>query len=161
MRAFGETMNNEKQITIVELMIKNEEAMSALYKTYATKFPQRQDFWLSLAKDEIDHANWIRELTIKANEGALYIDENRFNTESIEQLSAYIDERQNETNYVDITLKKALTVTYDIENVLIEKKYFSVFIGDAHELKEVLHKLQAATTHHRSLVKEALDSVIE
>lgn len=161
MRAFGGTMNNEKQMAIVDLLAKNEEAVSALYKTYADKFPEWQEFWLSLSKEEVGHANWIRDLTTKASQGELYIDENRFNIEPIEQFLAYIDERQHEAKDINITIKKALGVAYDIENSMIERKFFTVFTGDSLELKEVLQKLSNATDHHRIMVKEALDSLTE
>jgi hypothetical protein len=161
MRGVGGTMNSEKQMTIVDLMAKNEEAVSALYKVYADKFPERQDFWLSLSEEEVDHANWIRDLTVKANKGELYIDENRFNPEAIGQFLAYLDERLHEANDIDVALKKALSVAYDIENAMIEKQYFTIFTGDSAELKEVLKKLQLATDHHRAMVKEAMDSLAE
>lgn len=152
-------MDKNKQLLEVTLMAQNEENVSQLYKAYANKFPDWKDFWLSLAEEEIEHADWIKKLYDTAKKGSLYIDENRFSIESIKQFIAYSEERLNEAIEGKITLKKALSVAYDIEHSLIEKQFFPIFNGDSEELKDTLHKLEVAISHHRVKVKEVIDSL--
>lgn len=153
-------MDNNKQAVIVDLMAKNEETVSVLYKAYADKFPEWSDFWLSLSKEEIGHANAIRELSAKASENILYeVSEHRFSLESIKQFSDYVKERLSEVNEEKTTLKKALSITYDVENSLIENRFFSIFTGDAEELKVTLKKLSMDTNRHKLMAKKALDSL--
>lgn len=55
----------------------------------------------------------------------------------------------------DISLTKALSIARDIENGLIEKKFFEVFEGDPIELKQVLLDLAAATREHYNRIEKA------
>ena len=53
------------------MLARNEEAIGQLYRAYANKYPQYKDFWFNLATEEIEHANWIRQLNTKISEGSL------------------------------------------------------------------------------------------
>ncbi|TET10801.1 MAG: hypothetical protein E3J83_00055 [Candidatus Atribacteria bacterium] len=54
----------------------------------------------------------------------------------------------------DISLIKALSIARDIENGLIEKKFFEIFEGDPIELKHVLLNLAAATREHYNRIEK-------
>jgi len=67
----------ENQIKVIEMLARNEEAASQLYKAYAEKFPDYKDFWLSLAEEEIEHADWIHKLHSQIEEGSVYFNDDR------------------------------------------------------------------------------------
>lgn len=145
--------NKEIQAEIIHLLIKNEVAVSELYAQYATLFPEYEDFWRRLSKEEIDHAEWIKVLSEKITGDRIFFNESRFRKQAI-QLS--VDSIINEFSIAkqkSITLKQAVTTALNIENALLESKYFTVIEGDSPELKSLLKSLSAATIDHRERLK--------
>ena len=58
-------MNPEdKEHGVIEKLALNEELIAKLYRSYAAKFPVLNEYWSSLAAEEINHAAWIRNLDL-------------------------------------------------------------------------------------------------
>ena len=66
------------QIGVLETLAGLEEATRDLYKAYADKLRDFEDFWLSIASDEASHSRWIRALGPLVENGTVDFDENRF-----------------------------------------------------------------------------------
>lgn len=147
----------ESQIKVIEMLARNEEAVSKLYKAYAEKFPNYESFWSRLAEEEIEHACWIRKLHSKIKEGSVYFNEGRFKIEAIQTSLDYLNDWLVKAQKEEISLINALSLAWDIENALMERKYFEIFEGDSVELKHVLTNLADSTKDHRDRVKRALD----
>jgi hypothetical protein len=56
-----------------------------------------------------------------------------------------------------ISLIEALSITFYIEQSLIESKFLEVFKTDSAELRDVLTKLHDETLAHRNRAKETLE----
>ena len=145
----------EIQLKVIGLLAEYEIMIGRLYKEYAQKFLDWKDFWLRLSAEERGHANWILKLRSKTKEGSVYFKEDRFNKEAIKTSLKYLNNQLSEAQMQDISLIKALSIARDIENGLIEKKFFEVFEGDPIELKHVLLNLAAATREHRNRIEKA------
>lgn len=144
----------EKSIKIVEMLAKNEEAVSRLYSAYADRFPEYKDFWSELAVDEIDHASELRKLCEIASSGSLYINEGRFNTTAISTFSSYLEKESEPDRVKASSLINALSVAMHIEESLIERKFFDVFEADSAELKHTLSNLASETARHLEKVRQ-------
>ena len=147
-----------KKIKTLELMAKHEKAISQLYQEYARKFPKHKDFWSKIASEEIDHAKWISRLHAQTKEGSLHFNEGRFKEAAIETSLDYVKSKIAEVQKEHISAKKALSVARDLENGLIEKKYFEVFASDCQEIKQVFLDLAAATREHYNRIEKARKS---
>ncbi|MGB2696592.1 MAG: ferritin family protein [Candidatus Zixiibacteriota bacterium] len=145
----------DEQINIVDTLAKHEEAINRLYRTYADKFPDHQEFWMNLATDESKHSEWLRKLLDKAKEGTVFIDEKRFKVQAIQTSLDFILRQIADAENDKIEFKNALSVALDIERAMIEKKYFEVFEGDSVELKHVLLALAESTKEHIHRVERA------
>jgi len=143
----------KKQIEIIELLAEHEKEISRLYKEYARKFPEKKDFWSKIAGEEIGHASWIFKLRSQAEEGSLYFKEGRFKMEAIKTSLEYLKSQIAKAQNNKISAKNALSVARDIENGLIEKKFFEVFEPDCREIKQVLLDLAAATREHSNRIE--------
>lgn len=144
----------KKQIEIVELLAEHEKEISRLYKEYARKFPGQKDFWSKIAGEELEHAGWIFKLRSKIKEGSLYFQEGRFRIEAIKTSLEYVKSQITEAQNNKISAKYALSVARDLENGLIEKKFFEIFEPDCREIKQVLLNLAAATREHYNRIKK-------
>ncbi len=139
---------SETQLKVIELLAEHETMIGRLYKEYAQKFLHWKDFWSKLSAEERGHANWILKLRSKIKGGSVYFKEDRFNKEAIKTSLKYLNNQLSQAQMQDISLIKALSIARDIENGLIEKKFFEIFEGDPIELKHVLLNLAAATREH-------------
>ncbi|MEA1940107.1 MAG: hypothetical protein U9N03_05535 [Candidatus Caldatribacteriota bacterium] len=145
----------ETQLKIIELLAEHERVISQLYKEYARKFPEQNDFWSKIADEEIEHASWIFKLRSQVEKGSLYFKEGRFKTEAIKTSLEYLKSQITEVQNKKISAKNALSVARDLENGLIEKKFFEIFESDCREIKQVLRDLAAATREHRNRIEKA------
>jgi len=146
----------ESQINIINLLSEHEKAIGELYGAYANKFPEHNNFWLGLVKEEMEHSGWLSNLTEKIKEGHVYFNQGRFAEEAIKTSLAEVKRQINKTGG-ELSLIEALSTSCYFETALIEKKYFEVFEGDSVELKHTLIKLSDATKNHQNKIKEFLD----
>ena len=146
--------SNEIQLKTIKLLIEHEKAISALYKEYERKCPEQKDFWLRISDEEIEHANWISTLYLQVEKGSLNFQEERFKIEAIKTSLEYIKDRISEAQNKEISAKNALSVARDLENGLLEKKYFEVFESDSKEIKIILRRLMVATREHRNKIEK-------
>ena len=150
-----------KQVKTLELMAEHEKAIGWLYQEYARKFPKHKDFWSKIASEEIEHAKWISLLHSQVKEGLSHFNKGRFKEATIETSLKYVKSKIIEAQKENISAKKALSIARDLENGLIEKKYFEVFTSDCREIKQVFLNLAAATREHYKRIEEAWKNEIK
>ena len=144
----------EKQTDATEMLATHEEAIGGLYQAYATLFPDHESFWSGLAREETEHARWIRDLASGAAGSAL-LDQKRFRTEAIQTSLDYIRNLTRQASNQNIELTGALSTSLDIEKALIERKYFEILQGDSEEVKRTFEALTRSTEAHIERVHKA------
>lgn len=142
-----------KSVTIINLLAKHEEAVGELYKAYAKRFPQYDTFWSGLVGEEMKHSALIRDLGTRIGDGSVYFNPDRFRSKPIEvSLDFLIDEMNKAKN---VSMQYAYSMALQIEEAMIEKKFFEVFEGDSVEVKHTLRSLAQDTEQHIEQIKEA------
>jgi rubrerythrin len=149
----------EEQIKVIEILAKHEEEIGNLYRTFSNAFPAYKEFWLSISNEEKMHADWIRTLLTEVKEGAAYFNENRFKIEAVRTSLNYIANKKAETERSEIQPDKAFYISLDIENALLEKRYFEVFEGDSPTLKHTLQSLADSTKNHVARMQNKVNEV--
>ena len=148
---------HDKNLKGLYLLAENERAAARLYKSFETKSAEHGDFWGELAKEELQHAEWIEELKPGAEEGTVRINKEEFPIEmlegSIETINAIAERAENNkqslSEYCD-----QLEVAHELEKGMIEKKFFKAFDTDNDLVKSILEKLQDATLDHQRRVEK-------
>ena len=149
---------NEKeyQLAIVDHMVKNENKLSELYAKYAHAFPTRKEFWNDIAREEVSHGAWINTIKKRIEEGVVTFSSDRFNADSLNDFYECVQQEELKLNE-NMPLIDALSASGRIENMLIEKSFFSVFSGDVPELEILLLALEYSTKNHREIISKALE----
>ncbi len=148
----------EYQLEIVSQLEKNEVALSELYALYQSKFPTRREFWQGLVDDEQSHAQWIRTLKRKIEEGEVNIKEHRFNIDIINDFNKEVKQKELEINQNNIPLIEALANAVKFEQTLIERRFFEVFKDDSPELEMLLLALEYSTKNHFAAIQKAYNA---
>ncbi len=145
----------DDQLNIIELLAQHEEALSTLYRVYASKFIEYEEFFNGLVQDELKHAQWIRAVKPKVEEGAIIVKEERFPVETIKESMQEIDNLRVKADELDVSLEEALKTTANLEKGLIDRRFFEAFEGDPSALKNLLVSLRRATQYHYQVAHEA------
>ncbi len=145
----------EKKGAVIETLAKHEEAIARLYGAYSEAFPDRRDFWSSLAAEEIEHAAWLRNLIPQIEKGSVYFEERRFQVEAIRTSQGYLEQLAAGVRKEKPPVMKALSEALDIERALIERGYFQVAKTDSLPLREAFENLADGTIAHIERVQRA------
>lgn len=144
-----------EQAQTIGLMAAHEAAIGELYRLYAAKLPDSASLFESLAHAETDHARSLADFAEGVRKDLVHIDPKRFSAAAILSSLDYIRERLAEANSSPVILVEALSIAHDLEEGLIEKRYYEVADGDCAELKNLLQRLAQETAAHLAQVKTA------
>jgi rubrerythrin len=139
----------------LDLLREHEKAIGRLYETYAHRFPQDREFWLILAQEEDQHARWIDLLQREVEEDPTGLVVNRFPAAAINHSLHYLNRLVEEAQRPSLTPVNALSAALDIEQALLENRYFEVFASDSAGIQRLLHLLIQATRAHVERVRTA------
>jgi len=142
--------------SIMCLLADHEHAMARLYRAYARRFPERQDFWSRLADEEDQHAKWLQRLLIRVEEGLGCVRPERFDRSAVDDSMQQIARMINEAAKPEFSMAEALQAAMTLEQTLLEAKYFEVFEGTAAEVVQVQYCLADALIDHRKLIYEMM-----
>jgi hypothetical protein len=145
----------EARLAVVDLLAEHELALARLYEAYARAEVESGEFWSQLAEEEKEHARWIGELKRAVEEDAVGFDRGRFSVESVKTSLGYVEEEVARAEAGARSLVEALSKAMDLENALIERRFFEVFDGDAEPVRRVLRRLSEGTFAHRERLAAA------
>jgi len=145
----------EAAVREIDLLKEHERVIGRLYAAYANRFPQERDFWLALSQEEDQHARWIESLQAKREQERGVLIVNRFPIEAINHSIDYVNKLIDQADRADLTPIKALSAALNLEQALLENRYFEVFASDSTEVRRVLEMLAQGTAAHVERVRRA------
>ncbi len=151
-------MNNSFEFLLEKLM-ETEIAMSKLYHHFSVRFPGAADFWKQMSGEEEEHSEWIGEALEMLRKGEMRRGSATLTSQAADTLIKHVDSICKRCSKGEISILSAYAIAYDLENSLLEKKFFSVFALDLPPHKEVRDKLVLATQAHRKRIGEALNMI--
>jgi hypothetical protein len=142
-------MADEKPDSVrpLEMLIEHEEMIARLYGAFAQKFPEARDFWRGISGEESSHVHWLRRLGEIMAEGGASFHPDRFNLRAVATALEYLQvllDRASES----ISMKQALAFAAQIENSIIERRFFEAFEGNTDEARRILELLVKETAKH-------------
>ena len=144
---------------LLEKLMENEIAMSRLYHLFSVSFPEAADFWKQMSREEEEHSKWIGEGLDMLRKGQIRRGTTTLTSQAVDIVIKHVDSICEKCRRGEIPILSAYTTAYDLENSLLEKKFFSVFALDLPPHKEVRDKLFHATQAHRERIGEALNTI--
>jgi uncharacterized protein YbcV (DUF1398 family) len=142
--------------SIIQIFKENELKVSKLYNLYAQKLTDHKDFWKKIAKEEVDHAQTIGDIFPKGQKKDKYFQENNFTRGIVKYVTDFLDEQIKYVEEEKLTHVEAINIALRIEQSVLEKKYFEIFIPTDMTLKKVLEKLNRETLQHVSRLRKEL-----
>jgi rubrerythrin len=147
-------MPQDTESLIFEALAINEEMAGKLYQFFAEKFPEHGIFWMELSAAEFRHAKWLRGMLNQINNGSMAYVPGRLKIEAIKSFTLYLNDRITQTKNGKIDLDEAISLALDIEQSLIERKYFEISKGMTTDMKKVITALADETERHYSALQK-------
>ena len=141
-------------LEIAKKLIECELTISKLYSTCAEHFPELSDFWNGLAQEEIRHADTIEELLSQVDGSMLKLNKKRFN---IRPLEISVEHTKNVIGRIELgelDLIGVLSLALDIEQSVIESKYYEVFEGGSRDYSDRLKQVRNESRGHSMLISD-------
>lgn len=142
------------QQKIVDLMIRSELSLAELYLFLSKRYTAEADFWLSLQREELEHAQWIDYLKSRVMAGTALFYEDQTRPLRIESFIDHVNNTLMKFKTRKMPLKAALSLSADIESSMLEQKVFQHFEGDDLDLVQTLRRLSSDTAKHLQKVKD-------
>ncbi|MFA7319186.1 MAG: hypothetical protein WC022_01150 [Parcubacteria group bacterium] len=142
--------------SIIKLFEENELNISLLYDLYAKHIHTNKDFWKKLSLEEIAHAKAIAEAFKEIRSEEEYFQENNFSRGIIKYISDFVAEKIIEAENNTPTHIGAIEIALRVEQSMLEKKCFEIFIPTDASLKSVLQRLNKDTERHAASLREEL-----
>ena len=104
-----------------------EKTLGDVYVLFAEKFPEHNNLWQTLIKEEQEHAEAVRKLYQLTYKGQALFDEGVIKAEGVQSIIDYVKDTCDPAKLGKLTAKQALMITHDIEKSLIKRDLFSHF----------------------------------
>jgi len=156
-------MNENAQGQIISLLAENEKIISELYSIAAQNFSDSNyyNFFITLSFEETAHAEWILSLYDDVVNGRVSFNPDRFDINEIRSFADQLKKKLDEVKKSTLGWEAALKLALEIENMLLESKWFEVFGKDAEKFNYSLNRLRNATIQHRERITNAIGSIEE
>ena len=147
-----EEQDNHK---ILKMLADNERAVSEIYRIYADRYPKHRELWTEMAKEEIQHARLIEELS-KRDDLHISKTKERFTPKVFNISFQYLEEKTIQAQQETLSFKETLSIALDIETGMLERGYFNIFEGDSPEFQRTLGALDRSTQKHCNKIRTLL-----
>ena len=139
--------------SLIDLFEDNELKISILYNIYSQNFPAKKAFWKKISDEEVTHARDIARSFSKEKE---CFKENKFSRGIVNYVSGYVEEKIEEAKRKKLTHAEAVNSALRIEQSMLERKCFDIFIPTNITVKKVIEKLNKDTQRHADQLRKEL-----
>jgi len=146
------------QIKTLMLIHELEKSLGEMYTIFRELFPEYNNLWSLLIKEEYGHSEAVRKLYKMTYEGKVLFREGNIKPEGVQSVVDYLKTVHDNARLGRYTTEKALIIAYDVERSIIEKDIFDHF-NVAPELANMLNILIIGTKRHAELIKEKIDKL--
>ena len=150
---------NDDPRDVVLALAEHEEAMSALYSTYASTYPRVGDLWTSLARDEHGHGRLLRSLAERTDDLTAFVKSREYDLGEVRTDTDRLKNLAQITPLAGFPLQEAFRVALKLEDSLIESQIFVVHEGDPPEVTAVIDTLRRQTEKHQWRLSETFSEL--
>lgn len=139
----------------IELLMKHELAMSALYQVFSRRLPKFAFFWDQFVVEENAHADVLRRLAELLNAGKVGFQRPAGGMTAVEESLEWVLGVLRNLSGQEVTMHHALDMACRMERTLLEQNFFAIFSGDDPEIQREFAALAKHSQAHLHRVLEA------
>jgi len=139
---------------IITQLAECEDMVGRIYAAYAKHFPDLEDFWLDLSRDEMEHGRLVRFLGDGIASGITSFTAVEIKPQSVQMFFSYLHSQAARAETETMTLVAALSIALNIEKSILEADYFTYFKGSSIMTANAIRQLLEETKRHRDAVQK-------
>lgn len=130
------------------LIAKHEAMVKCLYETFAIAYPGMSTFWYKLAEEEDQHYRLVQALEGDIRNSEVPFKRPSFTQAQVRDSIAWICARKERVQAGGVTINEALTMCIQIEQGMVEHRFFDVMDGDHDKISAVMMQLEKSSIIH-------------
>ena len=146
----------EAQKEIINKLVRCEESVAELYKTYSEVVPDPDGFWKDMSQKEEVHANLLRTMHKQLDKGCIFYNIGRFSTSEIDSFLTMLHDNITYAKENNITSEEAIKIAISVESSIIDTSFYDIVNSDAPEYKYIAERLSNDTHEHVKAVQKKL-----
>lgn len=146
-------------LEILDALKNIELTLSRIYLACSKMFPEDGKLWSELHQEEQKHAAMIEQLKELAQAYPEKCSLGRFNLQTISTFQKGIENQINDFNSGKIDRVKALNLSRDYENSILEKNFIDSIMSPLPEFQSMKRKISQDTYQHRKRIIDHLQSL--
>jgi len=132
----------------IELIAKHEAMVRCLYQTFAIAYPGMSKFWNHLADEEEQHYRLVEALKDDIKNNDISFKRPAFSQAQVSDSIAWICARKERVQRGQVTINEALSMCIQIEQGMVEHRFFDVMTDDNEHISNVLSQLEKSSIVH-------------
>lgn len=145
---------------IIGMMAEMETKISEFYRECGDLWRQEKDFWATLEKEEVSHAQSVRKMADILLSRPERFEENRpFNPVSITVALAGIQNNLQKLKEGQLKGLHLLFIARDMEQSLLETKWAELLKSKDMEYQNLLRAIESQTHFHKRKLEEKIEEV--
>jgi hypothetical protein len=139
-------------LPVMNDMANLELALAALYQACGERYPENGDFWLTIQRQEELHAQSIKGLAdLVSTHPEEFKCGRPFNSAAIKTILSSVASHTDRVRKGQLSRQRALFLSRDIENSVLEANYGDVVSTDNVEFRRTIDRIREDTLAHKSL----------
>jgi hypothetical protein len=137
----------------LDMLAQLELAISEFYQTCADSWKGQKDFWSSLAVAERKHSQYVREIADLFSKNPKNFYRGRpFQVAAVSTVISGIKNNIQKLKGGELKEENLLFIALDIEESLLESKYFDFLKSDDPRLQNIVIEIMSQTRHHKEML---------
>ena len=144
----------QDELTVLELLIRQEVAVKRLYEAFAIMFQEHEEFWTNIANEEQYHADMLIKLRSRKDMENWLVDEMKLLPETLKKSIAYADDKRKLALKGEVNPQQAFSLAENIERFLVDGVFIKLEQKNLTNTPMALITLANETRKHVELVLE-------
>jgi hypothetical protein len=147
----------DSMLDALTALIRLELKIGEFYAVFARQWPEDEPFWLDVSRQEAEHARAIECMSsLIAQNPALYAPVRTIRLAAINTVVAGIDRVLQQLREGQLVKRKALTMAVDLENSLMEKRFYEMIQTADPAFLQLRHDITEQTREHKQRFERRL-----
>ena len=144
---------------LVAQIRRHELTLAKMYAQFAKSYPNHRQLLSQLAREEVQHAEWMKSLAQHHAKGRLGLSDFKLNPQVLKTSISHLEKQIEESKQGRLSLRKAVSIALDVEKSMIENKFFKIFDLVDGKRDRIRAGLEKETSKHRQKLEKLLSEI--
>ncbi len=147
----------DNMLDALQALIRLELQVGALYEACSLQWPEDAPFWLDVAREEAGHARAIERMVLLISKNpSRFLPARAIKLAAVETIIAGIERTTDQVRNGRLLKNNVTAIAVDIENSVMEKKFFEMIKTADPVFLELCHDIMAQTRAHQQRFEKRL-----